>query len=156
MTRIAASVLEPDGYGALVSLCIGPDDSVGSALLDDPTVPLVSATGSTRMGRIVSQRVAARLGRTLLELGGNNAIIVWKDADLDMAIRAIVFGAIGTAGQRCTSTRRVLAHEGILPELQERLKKAYSQIQAGDPMESKTLLGPVIDTGTVEQFTAAV
>ena len=108
------------------------------------------------MGRIVSQRVAARLGRTLLELGGNNAIIVWKDADLDMAIRAIVFGAIGTAGQRCTSTRRVLAHEGILPELQERLKKAYSQIQAGDPMESKTLLGPVIDTGTVEQFTAAV
>ena len=156
MTRIAASVLEPDGYGALVSLCIGPDDSVGSALLDDPTVPLVSATGSTRMGRIVSQRVAARLGRTLLELGGNNAIIVWKDADLDMAIRAIVFGAIGTAGQRCTSTRRVLAHEDILPELQERLKKAYSQIQAGDPMESKTLLGPVIDTGTVEQFTAAV
>jgi L-aminoadipate-semialdehyde dehydrogenase len=156
LTRIAAGVLEPAGFGALVGLVIGPDETVGSALLDDPKIPLVSATGSTRMGRVVGQRVAGRLGRTLLELGGNNAIIVWNDADIDMAVRAIVFGAIGTAGQRCTSTRRVLAHEDIIDELQARLVQAYSQVSAGDPMDEGTLLGPVIDRDSVDQFIAAV
>ena len=156
MTRLAASVLEPDGFGALVSLVIGPDDSVGTALLDDPRIPLVSATGSTRMGRIVNQRVAGRLGRTLLELGGNNAIIVDEDADLDMATRAIVFGAIGTAGQRCTSTRRVLAHASIIDELQSRLERAYKTVQAGDPLAADTLLGPLIDQGSLDAFTKAV
>ncbi|MCA8957675.1 MAG: aldehyde dehydrogenase family protein, partial [Planctomycetes bacterium] len=96
MTKLAASVLQPDGFGALVGLAIGPDETVGQALLDDPRVPLVSATGSTRMGKIVGPRVAQRLGRTLLELGGNNAVVVWDDADLDLATRAIVFGAVGT------------------------------------------------------------
>jgi aldehyde dehydrogenase (NAD+) len=156
LTRIAASVLEPEGFGALVGLVIGPDETVGSALLDDPKIPLVSATGSTRMGRIVGQRVSARLGRTLLELGGNNAIIVWNDADIDMAIRAIVFGAIGTAGQRCTSTRRVFAHADVIDQLQERLVQAYSQVQAGDPMDESTLLGPLIDRGSLDAFTQAV
>ncbi|MEE9126659.1 MAG: aldehyde dehydrogenase family protein [Planctomycetota bacterium] len=156
LTKLAASVLEPDGFGALVSLIIGKDDDVGAALLDDAAVPLVSATGSVPMGRAVGQRVAARLGRTLLELGGNNAVIVMDDADMDMAVRAIVFGAVGTAGQRCTTTRRVLAHEKVIDDLQDRLVKIYQQIQAGDPMESGTLLGPVIDQGTVDQMAAAI
>ena len=156
MTRLAASILEPDGFGALVSLVIGPDDTVGTALLDDRNIPLVSATGSTRMGRIVNQRVAGRLGRTLLELGGNNAIIVDENADLDMATRAIVFGAIGTAGQRCTSTRRVLAHASIIDDLQGRLVRAYQTVQAGDPLAPDTLLGPLIDQGSLDTFLAAV
>src|SRR5262245_23833638 len=117
MTRIAAEVLGKE-WSALVGLCIGPDLTVGSALLDDPAVPLVSATGSTRMGRIVGPRVAQRFGRTLLELGGNNAIVVMQDADLDLAVRGILFGAVGTAGQRCTTTRRLLVHEDVVDELQ--------------------------------------
>jgi aldehyde dehydrogenase (NAD+) len=156
LTKLVAKVLEPDGFGALVSLVIGKDDDVGAALLDDGDIPLVSATGSVPMGRFVGQRVAARLGRSLLELGGNNAVTVMDDADLDMAVRAIVFGAVGTAGQRCTTTRRVLAQQGIIDELQGRLVKAYQQIQAGDPMAPGTLLGPVIDHGAIDQMTAAI
>ncbi len=156
LPKLVAGVLEPDGFGALVGLIIGKDDEVGAALLDDPCVPLVSATGSVPMGRSVGQRVAARLGRSLLELGGNNAVVVMEDADIDMAVRAIVFGAVGTAGQRCTTTRRVLAHESRIDDLQARLVKVYQQIHAGDPMEPGTLLGPVIDQGAIDQMTAAI
>ena len=155
MTKIAADVLGKE-WAPLVSLCIGPDLTVGSALLDDPNVPLVSATGSTRMGRIVGPRVAQRFGRTLLELGGNNAIVVMDDADLDLAVRAIVFGAVGTAGQRCTTTRRLLVHERIADALQKRLVKAYAQCRIGNPMDKNTLVGPLIDDAAAKAFEHAV
>ncbi|MBL8730345.1 MAG: aldehyde dehydrogenase family protein [Planctomycetes bacterium] len=155
MTKIAAKVLGKE-WAPLVGLCIGPDLTVGSALLDDPKVPLVSATGSTRMGRIVGPRVAQRFGRTLLELGGNNAIAVMDDADLDLAVRATVFGAVGTAGQRCTSTRRLLVHEQVVDTLQRRLAKAYAQCKIGNPMEQGTLVGPLIDEAAAKAFEHAV
>jgi aldehyde dehydrogenase (NAD+) len=156
MTRIVADILEPDGFGALVGLAIGPTETVGERLVADPRLPLISATGSVRMGRIVGRNVAARLGRTILELGGNNAIIVLDDADLDLAVRAIVFGAVGTAGQRCTSTRRVLAQRGVVDELQRRLLAAYAQVQVGDPLDEKTLMGPLIDDDAVRSMEKAV
>ncbi|MEC9047167.1 MAG: aldehyde dehydrogenase family protein, partial [Planctomycetota bacterium] len=155
MTNIAAKVLGKE-WAPLVSCVIGPDDTVGSALLDDPNVPLVSATGSTRMGRIVGPRVAQRFGRSLLELGGNNAIIVMDDCDLDLAVRAIVFGAVGTAGQRCTTTRRVLAHKKVIDKLQARLVKAYKTCKIGNPFDAKTLVGPLVDDGSAEAFREAV
>ena len=155
MTNIAAKVLGKE-WAPLVSCVIGPDDTVGTAMLDDPNVPLVSATGSTRMGRIVGPRVAQRFGRSLLELGGNNAIIVMDDCDLDLAVRAIVFGAVGTAGQRCTTTRRVLAHKKVIDKLQARLVKAYKTCKIGDPNDKSTLVGPLVDQGSAEAFAAAI
>ena len=155
MTNIAAKVLGKE-WAPLVGCVIGPDLTVGSALLDDPRVPLVSATGSTRMGRIVGPRVAQRFGRTLLELGGNNALIVMDDADLDLAVRAIVFGAIGTAGQRCTTTRRVLAHKKIIDKLQARLIKAYKSCRIGNPFDTKTLVGPLVDEASALAFDNAI
>jgi len=129
---------------------------VGEALVDDPRVPLVSATGSTRMGRAVAPRVAARFGRCLLELGGNNAMIVTPSADLDMAVRAIAFSAVGTAGQRCTSLRRLLVHESIADGLVERLARAYDSLKIGSPLEADTLVGPLIDENAADQFEAAI
>src|SRR5262245_11735990 len=155
MTKIAAEVLGAE-WAALVSLVIGPDDAVGGALLDDPRVPLVSATGSTRMGRVVGPRVAQRFGRSLLELGGNNAITVLADADLDLAVRGIVFGAVGTAGQRCTTTRRLYVQRSIVDQLTERLQRAYAQCRIGDPREPQTLVGPLIDTTAQQAFEHAV
>src|SRR5690606_29566186 len=108
------------------------------------------------VGRHVAATVAGRFGRTILELGGNNAIIVSADANLDMAVRAILFGAVGTAGQRCTSTRRIIAHKDILPALTDRLRKAYSQVAIGDPLESGTLMGPLVTPQAVEQMEAAL
>lgn len=131
----------PDG---LSSVIIGMKD-VGEQMVDDPRIALVSATGSTRMGREVGPRVAARFGKCLLELGGNNAIIVAPSADLDMAIPGIVFGAVGTAGQRCTTTRRLIVHESVYDALVPKLKKAYEDIRIGDPLATGTLVGPVID-----------
>ena len=155
MTKIAAEVLGKE-WAALVGLVIGPDLTVGGALLDDPSIPLVSATGSTRMGRIVGPRVAQRFGRSLLELGGNNAIAVMADADLALAVRGIVFGAVGTAGQRCTTTRRLLVHESVVDDLQARLVKAYAQCRIGNPMDKKTLVGPLIDEASAKAFDHAV
>jgi len=129
---------------------------VGEALVDDPRVSLVSATGSTRMGKQVAPRVAARLGRSLLELGGNNAAIVAPSADLDLAVRGIVFSAVGTAGQRCTSLRRVIAHESIKDELVARLKAAYETLPIGSPLEPTTLVGPLIDDAAADAFEAAI
>ncbi|HPF78471.1 MAG TPA: aldehyde dehydrogenase family protein [Alphaproteobacteria bacterium] len=128
----------------LLQVVIGKAD-VGQALVDDPRVPLVSATGSTRMGKIVGERVAARLGKSLLELGGNNAMIVTPSADLDLAVRAIVFSAVGTAGQRCTSLRRLIVHESMKKKLIPALKKAYETLNVGNPLKKKTLVGPLID-----------
>ena len=129
---------------------------VGEALVDDPRVPLVSATGSTRMGRQVAPRVAARLGRSLLELGGNNAAIVAPSADLDLAVRGIVFSAVGTAGQRCTSLRRIIVHESVKDDLVSRLAAAYETLPVGSPLEASTLVGPLIDEPAAQAFTAAI
>jgi aldehyde dehydrogenase (NAD+) len=129
---------------------------VGEALVDDTRVPLISATGSTRMGRAVGPRVAARFGRSLLELGGNNAMIVAPSADLDMAMRAVAFSAVGTCGQRCTSLRRLIVHESLAETLVERLKRAYATLPIGDPLAPDTLVGPLIDEAAAKGFEAAL
>ena len=133
-----------DAPKGLSSVIIGMKD-IGEQMVDDPRMALISATGSTRMGREVGPRVAQRFGKCLLELGGNNAIIVAPSADLDLALPGIVFGAVGTCGQRCTSTRRVIVHESLHDELVARLKKAYAGIRIGDPLVDGTLVGPLVD-----------
>jgi aldehyde dehydrogenase (NAD+) len=142
----------PEGLSQLV---IGGREA-GEALAADPRVALVSATGSTRMGRAVAQTVAARLGRSLLELGGNNAMIVTPSADLDLAVRAIAFSAVGTCGQRCTSLRRLLVHESIADGLIARLKPAYETLPVGDPRQDGVLVGPLIDEASALGFESAL
>ncbi len=144
--KIAEKVCRACGVDpAIFALVIGDGPTIGELMTNDRRVPLVSATGSTRMGRRVGEVVAKRFGRTLLELGGNNAIIVAPSADLQLAKRAILFGAVGTAGQRCTSTRRIIVHESIKDELVASLVSAYRQLPIGDPLRSTTLVGPLID-----------
>ena len=150
LTRVAAKVLEPAGFGALVSMVVGPDQEVGEALTGDARIPLISATGSTPMGRHVSAKVASRFGRCILELGGNNAVVVLKDADLEMAARAIMFGAVGTAGQRCTSTRRVLVEKEVKEALVTRIQELYSKVNIGHPLDAATLMGPLIDQDAID------
>ncbi|WP_107828022.1 aldehyde dehydrogenase family protein [Mucilaginibacter yixingensis] len=142
----------PDGVSCLV---IG-DREVGELMANDPRVPLVSATGSTRMGKAVAAAVAARLGRSLLELGGNNAIIITPDADLDMALIGAVFGAVGTAGQRCTTTRRLIIHESIYQNFKDRLVKAYGQVRIGNPLDEQFHMGPLIDQDAVRIYLDAI
>jgi aldehyde dehydrogenase (NAD+) len=141
---------------ALFSLVIGDGATIGERLISDPRLPLISATGSTRMGRHVAEVVARRLGRSLLELGGNNAIIVASTADVDLAMRAILFGAVGTAGQRCTTTRRIIVHESLRDALTRRLADAYRQVRIGNPLETGTLMGPLVNTRAVEDMQAAL
>src|SRR5215510_5089623 len=129
--------------------------AVGEALVDDARVALVSATGSTRMGREVGPRVTQRFGRLLLELGGNNGMIVAPSADLDLAVRAIAFSAVGTAGQRCTTLRRLIVHEKIYDQLVPRLKKVYGNVAIGNPLEAKTLVGPLVDEGSFKRMQKA-
>lgn len=129
---------------------------IGEALVQNPNVPIISATGSTAMGRIVAQQVAARFGKTILELGGNNAMIVTKSADLEMAVRAITFSAVGTAGQRCTTLRRLIVHRDVYTTLIDRLKGIYDTITVGDPLDAKTLVGPLIDEDSYNNFTKAL
>jgi L-aminoadipate-semialdehyde dehydrogenase len=152
VTEAARRVGAPEAISSVV--LGGP--AVGEALADDPRVALISATGSTRMGRAVAPRVAGRFGRLLLELGGNNAAIVTPSADLDVTVRGIVFSAAGTAGQRCTSLRRVIAHSAIADELVARIRSAYESLPIGSPLESGTLVGPLIDEGALEAFTTAL
>jgi aldehyde dehydrogenase (NAD+) len=147
--KIADRVLARHGWKGVLNLVIGKDDVVGERLIQDPRVPLISATGSTRMGRHVAQVVAKRLGRTLLELGGNNGLIVMDDADPDLVVRAVLFGAVGTAGQRCTSIRRLFLQGKIAPKIIEKLVAAYKQVRVGDPSDPQTLMGPLIDTDAV-------
>jgi aldehyde dehydrogenase (NAD+) len=142
----------PDG---LVQLVQGERD-VGETLVDDPRIALVSATGSTAMGRAVGPRVAQRLGRVLLELGGNNATIVCPSADLELATRAILFSAAGTAGQRCTTLRRLIVHESIAGELINRVKKLFAAVKVGDPREPNTLIGPLIDEAAFDGMKAVL
>ncbi len=147
--KIAERVLDRHGWKGVLNLIIGKDDVIGERLIGDPRVPLISATGSTRMGRHVAQVVAKRLGRTLLELGGNNGLIVMDDADPDLVVRAVLFGAVGTAGQRCTSIRRLFLQKNIAPKITEKLIAAYKQVRVGDPSDSQTLMGPLIDADAV-------
>jgi len=155
--KIVHEVFERNGFPSGVSnLLVGTAEEIGERLAADGRVPLVSATGSTRMGRRVGQVVAARLGRSLLELGGNNAVIVTERADLDLAVRAIAFGALGTAGQRCTTTRRVIAHRSIHDALRDRLLAAWRNARVGDPMDPGTLVGPLIDRRAVDSMQRAL
>lgn len=142
----------PEGISGLV---VGGAE-LGAKLSADKRIALVSATGSTRMGKAVAQIVAERLGKTLLELGGNNAIIVSQYADLDIAIPSIVFGAVGTAGQRCTTTRRLIIHKSKYEELKKRLKKAYAQLRIGNPLDEKNHVGPLIDKAAVKLYEKAI
>lgn len=139
----------------LVQLLIGYAD-IGQAVVDDPRIALVSATGSTRMGRAVGENVAKRMGKSLLELGGNNAMIVTPSADLDLAVRAIVFSAVGTAGQRCTTLRRLIVHESIKEKLMPQLQKAYGSLKVGNPLDKDTLVGPLIDQESLQAMQDAV
>ncbi|HKI87252.1 MAG TPA: aldehyde dehydrogenase family protein [Thermoanaerobaculia bacterium] len=149
VTRIAQLVLADNHAPPIFNLVIGDVSEVGQTMVADARLPLISATGSVRMGRAVGQAVAARLGRSLLELGGNNAIIVMDDADLDLALRAVLFAAVGTAGQRCTTTRRLLLQRGIAAEMKGRLVEAYPSVRIGDPLDPSTLMGPLIDEAAV-------
>lgn len=142
----------PEGISGLI---VG-DYKVGQMMTEDTRVPLISATGSTRMGKIVGQAVAARLGRSLLELGGNNAIIITENADLEIAIRGALFGAVGTAGQRCTTTRRLIIHESIYDTFKQRLATAYTKLVIGNPLDEKNHVGPLIDKEAVDMYLKAI
>lgn len=154
--NIVNRVCERQGLPGIFQLFISAGTELAEKFVDDRRVDLVSFTGSTAVGRKVGERVAARLGKSLLELGGNNAIIVDEFANLDLAVPAIVFGAVGTAGQRCTSTRRVLVHQSRSKELEQRLAKAYAQVKIGNPLESGTLMGPLIDPRAVASYSQAI
>ena len=149
-------VLEKHGYKGIFNLIIGSGSKIGDKLVNDKRVPLISATGSTRMGIDIAQKVSKRLGKSILELGGNNAIIVDETASMDLVVPAIAFGAVGTAGQRCTSTRRIIAHKSVFDNLNNQLINAYKQVKIGDPLDKSTLMGPLIDDGAVNDYSKAI
>ena len=153
---IVSRVCESEGCQGVFTLCAGEAADVGEAMIHDARLPLISATGSTRMGRRVGEVVGRRLGRALLELGGNNAAIVAPSADLDLAARGIVFSAVGTAGQRCTTLRRLIVHEDVADDLVEKLTRAYATLTIGDPLDPATLVGPLIHDGAVRSMMEAL
>lgn len=154
--NIIAPVVDKYDIPGVFNLVIGKGSDVGEKLINDKRVPLISATGSTRMGKHIGGVVGERLGRSILELGGNNAIIIAEDADLDMAVRATLFGAVGTAGQRCTSTRRIIIQKTVKEAFLNSLVKAYNQVPIGDPLAPATLMGPLIDESAVRDMEAAI
>jgi aldehyde dehydrogenase (NAD+) len=154
--NIIAEVFKSNGVPEGVSCIVTGERETGEKIAKDNRIPLVSATGSTRMGKSVGAAVGARLGRSLLELGGNNAIIISRDADLDMALIGCVFGAVGTAGQRCTSTRRLIIHEEVYDAFKEKLVKAYKQLRIGNPLDENNHVGPLIDKAAVESYLQAL
>lgn len=154
--NIIAKVFRENNVPEGVSNVVVGERDLGERIAKDPRIPLVSATGSTRMGKAVGAAVGARLGRSLLELGGNNAIIISKDADQEMALVGCVFGAVGTAGQRCTTTRRLIIHEDIYEEFKNKLVKAYKQLRIGDPLDERNHVGPLIDKHAVESYLKAI
>jgi len=154
--HIANEVMGDYGLKGVFNLVVGRGSVIGERMINDQRLPLISFTGSTQMGRRVSEAVARRFGRTILELGGNNAIIVTEDADLEMAVRTLLFGAVGTAGQRCTSTRRIIMHKSIASELTEKMVNAYQQVKIGNPIEEGILMGPLVTKGAVEDMMAAL
>jgi aldehyde dehydrogenase (NAD+) len=156
VTKITSEVMAGSGFEGVFNLVAGTGAEVGQAMVNDRRLPLISATGSIRMGKQVGPAVASRLGRSILELGGNNAIVVMDDADLELAVRAALFAAVGTAGQRCTSLRRLLVHRAIADKLIDRLKEAYGQVRIGDPLEDGTLMGPLVNEAAVDQMMAAL
>ena len=156
VTRIAQRVLEANGAPPIWNLAVGDRHVVGQPLAADPRFPLVSATGSVAMGRAIGRVVADRLGRSLLELGGNNGIVVTAGADLDLALRAVLFASVGTAGQRCTTTRRLFLHRSIAAEMKQKLVKAFGSVRIGDPTEPSTLMGPLIHAKAVEDYRHAL
>lgn len=154
--NIIAEVLKENNLPEGISCLINGDYKIGELMTSDTRIPLVSATGSTRMGKIVAQKVAARLGKSLLELGGNNAIIVTPDADIKMTVIGAVFGAVGTAGQRCTSTRRLIIHESIYNQVRDAIVSAYGQLKIGNPLDQNNHVGPLIDIQAVEMYQKAL
>ena len=156
LQHLCNRILEENGYKGIFSLIIGRGSTIGERLINDKRVPLISATGSTRMGKRIGGVVGQRLGKTILELGGNNAIIVDQEANMDLVVPAIVFGAVGTAGQRCTSTRRIFVHKSQLDNLVDKLVNAYKQVRIGDPLVEDTLMGPLIDKNAVEDYLNAL
>jgi L-aminoadipate-semialdehyde dehydrogenase len=156
VTRIAQEVMAGSGFEGVFNLIVGDGATMGSRMNQDTRLPLISATGSCNMGRIVGPAVAERMGRSILELGGNNAVIVMDDADIELAVRATLFSAVGTAGQRCTSLRRLLVHKAISDKLVGRLTEAYRQVPIGDPLEPGTLMGPLVGGRAVDQMMAAL
>jgi aldehyde dehydrogenase (NAD+) len=151
VTKIAERVCRETGADpAIFTLAIGDRKTVGQKLADDPRIPLISATGSVAMGLNVAKTVHGRLGRTIMELGGNNALIVAPTADVDLATQSIFFGAVGTAGQRCTSTRRVIMHESVADDVRKTLLAAYKSLSIGNPLDRSTLMGPLIDKGAID------
>jgi aldehyde dehydrogenase (NAD+) len=154
--HIANRVAADYGVPGVLNLVMGSGGTIGEQMLNDRRLPLISFTGSTRVGEHVAATVARRFGRTILELGGNNAIVVTEDANLDMAARAILFGAVGTAGQRCTSTRRIIVHRSVARDLSERLVRAYGQVRIGDPLDTSTLMGPLVTPDALSDMFAAI
>jgi len=154
--HVANKVMADHDAGGVFNLVAGSGRSIGEKLLNDSRVPLISFTGSVSIGRHVGTTVSQRLGRSILELGGNNGVIVSDEADLDLALRAILFGAVGTAGQRCTSTRRVIVQKDVANELTERLVNAYSQVRIGDPLDEATLMGPLVNRKAVDDMMSAL
>jgi aldehyde dehydrogenase (NAD+) len=154
--HICNDIMKANGLEGIFNLAIGRGGTIGERLIADRRIPLVSATGSCEMGYRIGQVVGRRLGRTILELGGNNAIIVMDDANIDLAVRAILFGAVGTAGQRCTSTRRIIVHEKVYDHLLDRLLRAYESVPIGNPLDEGTLMGPLVNAAAVEIMQAAI
>lgn len=154
--NIANTIAADNGLDGVFTTVIGSGRVIGERMINDPRIPLISFTGSVSMGRHVAQMIAKRLGRSILELGGNNGIIVTEDANLDLAIPGILFGAVGTAGQRCTSTRRLIVHKSVVGELTQRLVNAYKQIRIGDPLADGILMGPLVDGQAVKDMMAAI
>jgi aldehyde dehydrogenase (NAD+) len=154
--KIIQTVFKKNNVPEGVSCLVSGGREVGEWMSNDTRVPLVSATGSTRMGKAVAAAVGQRLGRSLLELGGNNAIIISKDADLNIAMTAATFGAVGTAGQRCTTTRRLIIHEKIYNKFKDKLAHAYKQLKIGNPLNEKNHVGPLIDKDAVDMYLAAI
>jgi aldehyde dehydrogenase (NAD+) len=154
--HICNRTMQAHSLPPIFQMFVDAGTELATLFVDDPRIGLISFTGSTAVGRKVGERVAARLGKSLLELGGNNAVIVDETANLDLAVPAIVFGAVGTAGQRCTTTRRVFVHTSRLDELEKRLVHAYGQVKIGNPLDAGTLMGPLIDAQAVERYKAAI
>lgn len=154
--HLANKVMADHGLAGIFTLTVGAGNVVGQAMSEDQRLPLVSFTGSTRTGRKVAQTVAGRFGKSILELGGNNAIIVTANADLDMVVRAVLFGAVGTAGQRCTTTRRLIVHDSVVDGLMQRLIKAYASVPIGNPLDAGTLVGPLATSQAVSSMMAAI
>ena len=154
--NICNEVIAANDAPNIFSLVIGSGSTIGETMINDQKVPMISFTGSTKMGRHVSKVVSERFGKTILELGGNNCIIVDETADMEMVVPAVVFGAVGTAGQRCTSTRRVIIHKDRYEELKERLVNAYKQVNIGEPLDHKTLMGPLVNESAVNDYNNAI